>query len=696
MDDKTKDALEAFSNFLQDNDWEKFSKELSKLGVTVKTTNEQFKKTSQTMNDLRDEIDSLNDQIENTGDALKKQELVDKRANAIKKKDAEFVSAAYRQMKNTMGEVSGAVAKGLTNAIVKVADSALHGSDILDISSDLMKSGIDVVNSGVHAGASGLSTFGASTMNAGGKIGILGKASLIAGSAIGFMGDTVSELAKSGIGFLLSQTKVLIDSFKVMSTVGAVYVDGMNGMLKVALSGGMTIDQFSKAVASSREEFARAGLTVGQGSKQMAAAMKAGGKPLRDGLFALGMTMEDQAEATAKTMALMAGPSGQLRASSKEVADTTRDYAQNLRIISDITGQDAKARIEKLRQDNDTLAFNSVLNSMSEKERAKTVQAMSLMGEADQKAFRERKIYGTIVSADLNITRATNTAIARVQDEQFTASEKHALDVKTVAKSYEENSADMLAQSNKLGRTIGLAQSGPAAEAAKTMNAQTQHAIKFKNATSRMAEIAEAQTKRKGGAADLMAIQQDFAVQMQSIAQKGLPYFETALKTTADGIMKAVDSLTKLNMPSAESTNWSRMSIGQKAETGIARTIEAAGDIINTASSATIGVPIIDKVMTTFGAPTVSEITQQRIAQQTDWLDKNASPAIANAAGTLPAAATAPGGGDSQVLAELKKVNDKLDNHTKAVNDHVAVSKQILDVNHNQLGVQTKTFAAVQ
>jgi hypothetical protein len=249
-------------------------------------------------------------------------------------------------------------------------------------------------------------------------------------------------------------------------------------------------------------------------------------------------------------MALMAGPSGQLRASNAQVAAETQEYAKNLKIISGITGQDAKARMEKVRQDNDTLAFNAVLNKMGETERKKTVEAMALMSDSDARAFREKKLYNAVISTDLAATRATNSGIRKAQDEIFAASERHALDIQTVGNAYQRNSAETLRSANEAGSSIGLARSGAAVDIAKVTNETTQHAIKFANATETAAIIAAEQAKGVAGqggvAVELMAQQQEMAIRMQEIALTHLDSFKTALIKSYEAAFKAVEALDSL------------------------------------------------------------------------------------------------------------------------------------------------------
>ena len=542
-----------------------YKKSAAEIEVSIKGFRKSMADGEASVDDLAEELSTLREQINKTSDQGKKKVLLDAKA------DLEAMNArnqASKALKDGVFSMAGALTAGAAKAWAGAAGQALKGGDSFDVASSMMTAGVDLINTANQGSANSLKSFGAATAGAGGTVGRLGIAASIVGEAFGGLSAITSELAKAGIGFMLTQTKQLIAGFQSMSAAGAVYSGGMTAMTDTALTAHMTLEQFSKAVSANTANLSKSGLGVAEASKRMAGAMQKGGDAARNGMFALGMGMEEQADAYANTMALMAGPSGQLKASNAQVAEQTQEYAKNLKIISGITGQDAKARLEKVRQDNDTLAFNAVLNGMSETERTKTVEAMALMSDADQRAFREKKMYGDVISTDLAATRATNSGIRKAQDDIFAASEKHALDVKTVGDAYQRNSAEALRSANENGSSIGLARSGAAVEIGKATNETAQHYAKFADATKVAAMVAEEQNKGKAGqggtAVELMKQQQDMAVRMQEIALTHLPAFKTALEKSYEAAMKAVEALDSL-ATAVEENPWKALLISLAA-----------------------------------------------------------------------------------------------------------------------------------
>lgn len=536
----------------------KSKKQYQDIEAGIKNLKTKINTVGVTSDELEAELASLRAEIAKTTDADKKAALM-KAKSELEMRNAG--NKAIETIQSTAGKVIGiGLAGAITNMTAAVKRAAAGGS-AMEVAAGLMEARVDTANQQFQAISGGMQEFGGALVQTGGKAKYLGLALTVAGAAAGFLSNQISELAKAGIGFLLTQTTKMMQGFQDLSKVGAVFAGGMMEMTHMALSAGMTIDQFSKVVEASRRELSSMGMGINEASKRMATVFSGpGGKKLQDGMYALGMAAEEQGQTVAQAMSLLAGPSGKLRASNAEVQATTAEYAKNLKIISNITGDDAKARMEKLRQDNDTLAFNSYLNTLSEKERARTVQAMNAMSAEDQRAFREKKVYGTVVSADLNAMRATNSGIRKAQDEMFAAADRGTLTVEGVAKTYETFQAEALTAANEGGKSFGLAMGGIGQDLAKSTNSTVQFMIKFADAQKGIAEIAESQKKgAQQSGAELMKLNQEFAVQMQQIAEKALPYFKDILITTANDISKSVkEALSNIGGPTAKGI-WEKM-----------------------------------------------------------------------------------------------------------------------------------------
>jgi hypothetical protein len=193
---------------------------------------------------------------------------------------------------------------------------------------------------------------------------------------------------------------------------------------------------------------------------------------------------------------------------------------------------------------------------------------MAAMSDQDQRAFREQKIYGNVISKDLAIEQSTNSGIAKSRQAFLDASNAHNLDVNTVGKTYKDNADETLAQANEAGKSLGLAQSGAAAEAGKAMNANAQYAVKAGKAYDGSVKSLEDMRKPTGPdgkpkvEVDIQAIQQDFALKMQEIARKNMPAFATAINETIKSIEKSVEELAKLGVAAGSLPPWITTLIG--------------------------------------------------------------------------------------------------------------------------------------
>ena len=518
-------------------------KSAEELHISIDGLKKKFNEGELTADELKDELEDLRNQVARTTDA-------DKKAALIKAK-SELESANARAqgdqiVRKSMAQMSGVAIAGAITAYTSAAKAALSGGDAFSVAGAFMEGNIDSLNNTVQVGAKGLMDFGAATAGAGGRVGKFGLAASVAGAAVSFLSTQVSELAKAGIGFLMRETPKLITGFQQMSASGAVFAGGMREMIGTANGAGLTLEQFSKAVDANKDKLAAMGLGIGEASKRMAGAMKAGGAEAQKQLFSLGMSAEQQADAYATVMQRLAGPTQRLKASNEEVAAATLKYATDLKTLQSLTGEDVKSKQDKIRQENDTLAFQQELAKMAPEKAAALQAAMDNMTEGQRKALRERMIYGAVISKDVAIGMATNEGIRKNHEMTYQAAMDGSLNAQKMQDIQSRTNAEIT--KNALDN-VGLArgQSEAAQAGAKENLDQMKYAGKFNKEALEAARnnVEGTKTSGGGGAADLMKIQQDFAVKMQEIAAKNLPAFSDAVKQTIKDIEGAVTSFAE-------------------------------------------------------------------------------------------------------------------------------------------------------
>jgi hypothetical protein len=136
-----------------------------------------------------------------------------------------------------------------------------------------------------------------------------------------------------------------------MSTVGATFAGGMEEMRATSQSANMGLEEFNRIIVDNAKDFSTAGLGMSAAAKRFASVSKAMSESgLREEISNLGYSFEEFGGLTADVMARL-GTSGQLNfKSDQEIGLLTVEYAKNLRMISNITGEDARKKMEEARK----------------------------------------------------------------------------------------------------------------------------------------------------------------------------------------------------------------------------------------------------------------------------------------------------------------------------------------------------------
>lgn len=520
-----------------------YKRSAADIGGSLKKLEESFKNQELTSEDLEEQLSKLRNEVNRTTDQSAKQRLIAQKSyleeQVVRKK---FVDT----METTFGQQFGEVLSGLTGAITSAGKAAMSGAGGIQVAGGLMEAGIDMANKSVQAGAKGISDVGGAMMNMGGKAKFAGLALTGLGAVVGGASAALSELAKAGIQMMVRETQKTIETFRTMSQSGALFSNGMMGMRKAADAAGMTLEDFSKVASTNKEAFASLGLGVSGGIQKMSKSMQAGGEEMRKQLFGLGYSMEDQGNMMAEVMSTMAGPSGKLKASDQEVAARTKQYAQNLSLLSALTGEDIKAKEAAIRKENDNLAFQQKLDGMSEKERLDLQQSMAGMSEIQRKALRERMVYGTVVSADVNIAEAQNDALKQSNERIAQLQKTGELNVRSTLKTQAEF-GPAIKKTTMEAQAFGAATNligGEAGNAARMMMEQSQLSAKLSGKSIEEQEKILAEqvaNAKKDPMVDVQEEARKFGKEMDKLVTDNLPLFGSALTETMGIAKKGIE-----------------------------------------------------------------------------------------------------------------------------------------------------------
>ena len=347
----------------------------------------------------------------------------------------------------------------------------------------------------------------------------------------------------------------------------------MTGLRDAAKNAGLTIEQFSETIQRQSSNIAAAGLSVPEGAKRIGDALRAGGEDLRGNLINLGFSIAEQGDLVAETMALMRQSGQPLRANGTQIAIETERYAENLRVIAAITGEDAKRKMAQTREITDQLAFQQKLNGMDEIQRGAIVKGMGNIPAALQKNVRDIVLFGNVVNKSGAVMTSLSPNIRALQDAiaaQVNAGTLTEKSARTLNKKYMDAIRADIVDQNGAFNSIALAQSaeltGIATDTAELSKTLLQDAKKQGKAAT---EAGEDSVKGQKKTTDTLTenvksasiAAQSLAVALQDSLLKPMGLFAEATKGITEGMVKVVDKLYELaNLPNPNATFQNRPS----------------------------------------------------------------------------------------------------------------------------------------
>lgn len=409
MDKAAKDAGRSLANVIKS--LSKLDKDISTNRATIMGLAGEMLKGQRKYKDLSGQLDLLDEKIEELADTTDSAEIAIRgeliqRRESIQKLTQEnearrAVVNGLTKFTKDVASVGGRTAAGLVRNIQDNASAFTTAGGLMD-------GMIDTANAGMQTIGTGLTTVGTTLLtNTNPRVRMLGYASTGAGIAISKLSDAAAAAGKVIVNYMVKQIEMTVDSFNKASSSGALFADGMTGLVNSATDAGLTVKQFGDVLKSNSDVIAQSGLGVSEGARQIGRV----GKTMResgitDQLLKLGFGFEEQAGLVAEVVASMRRTAGGTP-SDKEVAIQTAKYAENLRIIAGVTGEDARKKVEAARQENQILAFQIELAKKTPEQRAAIDAAMATMTEQEKKNFRDRVVLGDVINTEGAIYEAT-------------------------------------------------------------------------------------------------------------------------------------------------------------------------------------------------------------------------------------------------------------------------------------------------
>ena len=372
----------------------------------------KVKEGTDTLEDHKEALDKATKAIEVMEDGDEKREL-QRRRQAIQS------AISAKEVEKAVSESATIMGTSVVTGVGRFLKGLQDGTTSTQAATGLLSAGIDATEAGVvglgkaaqSAGTSLLLTLNPYARAAGFALSTLGIAAETTAPAL-------AKLAKFGVEYLSKEVEKTYKAFNQMSASGAMFADGMTGMVNAATESGLTIEQYSNVIKANSESLAAAGLSVSRGAIQIGEVLKLGDKTLRTQLLNLGYGFEEQAELVATVIKDMRGASaGPLRATNQQILEQTQKYADNLRIIASITGKDAKQKMEETRNQANQLLFQQNLAELDATQRQDIINAMGSMSEQQQKDFMDMVNFGTVINSTGAVLSATSASYSSLLNE---------------------------------------------------------------------------------------------------------------------------------------------------------------------------------------------------------------------------------------------------------------------------------------
>lgn len=296
--------------------------------------------------EIVDDLQNLEDSINDVTDANEKQAL----QKTLEERKSAARSAQYQKL---MLDSTEQVAKGLINTGASITKSVINsyqsGASAFQLFGDASIAGIDATNQTVKGVTGVMSSVGTALMPFGGYATAAGVALNVLAGITSTLSESFSDLAKFGISVAVKEIEATTKAYKQATSVGALFADGIDGIRRGSVEAGLTMAQFTKVIAENSEGLAAYGGSVTGGMEAFKRLHKAM-LPAREGLIALGYSIEDIADGTASYMSLIGSVSSRQRDDYENLARETDSYLTNLKLISAFTGKDAKKMEEEARK----------------------------------------------------------------------------------------------------------------------------------------------------------------------------------------------------------------------------------------------------------------------------------------------------------------------------------------------------------
>jgi hypothetical protein len=537
-----------------------------------KANNEALKKQQKEAEDAaKDWEKSLEGMTEEEKKALKEAKKRAAEKTAMFSQAKTGVTSAVASLASAFGSVALSAISVATAFLTTYDDMR---ADPIGQAAKLVNDEITAANTAVHGVTGAVAGF-ASAFGPAGAI-----AGQIAAGIINTISDGLSEAAKLANEQMAKELKKSTQALTDYNKMNASFAGGMAEMRKTANDAGLSMTTLAAAAKGSADEFAKAGLTHGDGVKELARGMGGltktigkSGANVRDEMTAMGLSYEEQGEVMAQYMAQQKAAGKDIKNMLPEdLARGTREYATNLKVLSDITGQDAKKLQDKARMESMRGALMGKLDEKQQKAYKDSYATMMAMGpemgpklqQALTQVMAGGPVTDPIIAGNADIMAMIKQTAGQVTEgnaNMIDQTQKNLSDTTAAINAHGETATD---QAVLFGKNVDGTVAGIAAmtNAFRAFKLDPDAAKNSRESSEAQAKLAGQSGTAENGLAKLKDTTESLSAEMEKLTGSKLGDYATGL---ADNFKKASDTVMQAIHADARSTGSKLADTGMKA-----------------------------------------------------------------------------------------------------------------------------------
>lgn len=381
--------------------------EFNSFDKALKSGRVNIGQSAQSILSLKESLDELDDALLTDAEKIKKQSLqrqVEERANQAKN------SAVNKFLLDSLGTVATSVASWGVNVTKSLVHSTQSNADAFSTFGDVAKIGADTTNQVVQSvTTSGATLAGTMALLAPETAGLsLAFAALL--PVVGGLFNSFTELKKAGIDAAVKEVQRTVKAFSDAANAGIVFADSFLGLRQGSLDAGLTLEQFSKAVTVNAEALSQFGGTASQGVnafKQVSRILMAPDGAINQ-LLKLGYSIEDVADGAAKFLGMYGTYERKQSTDYALLAEQSAKYLENLRLISAVTGENAKEAQEQAKKLRVQAAVDAKLRSLGPDAAKKFDQYIMSLAPGARDAAAEMFGLGAVTGENAKLVSQSN------------------------------------------------------------------------------------------------------------------------------------------------------------------------------------------------------------------------------------------------------------------------------------------------